>query len=108
MLTQKEEQSLKRFKAILKDRFGSEIKSVFLFGSKARGDSHRDSDIDVLVITRHETWELKEDIGRIATKILLADAVYLSVKVFGDRTFRRLKRLRSPFLRNIAKEGILL
>ena len=108
MLAQKETHDLRQFKAILKDRFGPEIKSVLLFGSKARGDSHRDSDIDVLVITRLENWELKEDIGRIATHILLDYAVYLSVKVLSNMTYRRLMKLRSPFLKNVAKEGISL
>lgn len=35
------------------------INQVILFGSKARGDSHSDSDIDLLLLTRHR-FSLRE------------------------------------------------
>ena len=108
MLKKKEERALRRFKELLFNRFRDEVVGIRLFGSKARGDARADSDIDVLVITRNDDWHLKESIGKIATTILLDEEVYLSVKVLGKPTYERLKVLKSPFLRNVMREGIRL
>ncbi|OGX03085.1 MAG: hypothetical protein A3G87_09525 [Omnitrophica bacterium RIFCSPLOWO2_12_FULL_50_11] len=104
----KEEEALNRFKEILTKQFGSEIVSVHLFGSKARGDTLEESDIDILVVTERDDWRLKEQVGKVATTILLDYGVYLSVKVLGKSFRQRLIHLDSPFLRNILREGILL
>lgn len=103
-----EQQALNRFREILTKQFGPEIISVHLFGSKARGDAHPESDIDVLVVTRHEDWRLKEKVGRVATEILLDLGVYLSVKVLGKPLHQRLMSAGSPFIRNVMREGIAL
>ena len=105
MISKKEQRALTRFKEILTQKFGSRITHLRLFGSKARGDDRPDSDIDVLVVTQEDDWKLKEEIGKVATFILLEEGVYLSLKVFGEKSYDRLTRLASPFLKNIAREG---
>ncbi|MBX3228649.1 MAG: nucleotidyltransferase domain-containing protein [Labilithrix sp.] len=42
--------SLERFRGLLEDRFGARLREVVLFGSRARGDAHEESDVDVLVV----------------------------------------------------------
>lgn len=106
MLPKQEEKALRQFKESLLEQFGNEIVGIRLFGSKARGDARLDSDIDVLVITRQDDWHIKEGIGKIATRILLDEGVYLSIKVLGKPTYQRLMVLKSPFLRNISREGV--
>lgn len=107
-LEKQEEKTLKRFKEILTERFRQEIVSVHLFGSKARGDVHQESDIDIMVVTQHDDWRLKEQIGKVATQILLDYGIYLSVKVLGRSLRERLVKVDSPFIRNVLREGILL
>ena len=106
MLLKQEQKALLQFKKCLLEQFGNEIVGIRLFGSKARGNARLDSDIDVLVITRHDDWHIKEAIGKIATSILLDESVYLSVKVLGKPTYQRLMILKSPFLQNISREGV--
>jgi predicted nucleotidyltransferase len=108
MIQKKEQVALKRFKTLLLEQFGSEVIGVRLFGSKARGDSNTDSDIDVLVVIRQDDWHMKEAIGKIATTILIEEGIYLSVKVMGRPTYQRLTALGSPFLLNIRREGVRL
>ena len=71
MLPKRKEKALRRFKELLLEQFENEIVGIRLFGSKARGDARFDSDIDVLVITRRDDWQLKEAIGKVVTSILL-------------------------------------
>jgi hypothetical protein len=40
---------LAAFAAAVRQRFGSRVRALQVFGSRARGDSHADSDIDVFV-----------------------------------------------------------
>ena len=108
LLEKKEQEALKHFKEILIQQFSSEVVSINLFGSKARGDSHGASDIDVLVVTQQDDWRLKEAIGKVATTILLDYGIYLSIKVIGQFLQQRLIHVGSPFMRNIQNEGIVL
>ena len=108
MLEKREQEALKRFKETLTQEFGTKVLSIRLFGSKARGDSHSESDIDVLVTTRQDDWHLKDEIGKVATAILLDTGVYLSVKVMGQSWQQRLLYVGSPFIRNVMSEGIAL
>ena len=63
-LEKQEEKALKRFQEILAQKFGQKVSEISLFGSKARGESHAKSDIDILVVTQQEDWHLKEQIGK--------------------------------------------
>jgi len=105
-LTEQEQKAVERFAATLRERWGSEIIEIHLFGSKARGDAGPESDVDLLVVTQRNDWKLKDEIGRVATKILLTEGIYLSIKVLGEALYQRLVSLEAPFVRNVLREGV--
>lgn len=74
-LTEQEQKAVEHFATALRERWTSEIVEIHLFGSKARGDAGLESDVDLLVVTERTDWKLKDEIGRVATKILLGVAV---------------------------------
>jgi uncharacterized protein len=43
---------LERYVALLEERFGEDLVSVVLFGSRARGTARPDSDVDLVVVVR--------------------------------------------------------
>ncbi len=51
-LTPNERASLAAFVDRLRQRYGDNLLRVRLFGSKARGDAHEESDFDLLVVLR--------------------------------------------------------
>jgi len=51
-LTKKEKEALKEFKRKIIQKFSKEVLELKLFGSKVRGDSRKDSDIDVLIVLK--------------------------------------------------------
>ena len=104
-LTEQEQKAVERFATTLRERWGSEIIEIHLFGSKARGDAGPESDVDLLVVTERTDWRLKDEIGRVATKILLAEGIYLSIKVLGKSLYQRLVALEAPFIKNVLREG---
>ena len=54
---------LKRFRDALDALYGDRIERVVLFGSRARGDAHEDSDYDIAVFLKDLTdrWHEIED-----------------------------------------------
>jgi len=79
-----------------------------LFGSKARGDSHPWSDIDILIIVSEEDWPLRQEINTLAARVSLQYDVLLGPRVIGQERWERMKRHRFSLYRNVAAEGIPL
>jgi predicted nucleotidyltransferase len=82
------------------------IRKTVLFGSKARGDSEPESDIDILLIVAEESWALRDDISRIAAQEPLAYDVF--PRVIGLDRWRRMASDRFALYENISREGLTL
>ena len=89
--------------------FRGKIKSIYVFGSRARGTGRPDSDYDVLlVVSRDFSLNDKNKIYDILMDILLDTGRLISLKIFKVRLFQKLCRMRTPFMKHILEEGILL
>ena len=106
MMTREEEGVLKRFKRVLRDTLKDDSLEVMLFGSKARGDDRQDSDLDLLVIVSGKSWQLADQVYGVATDLLLETGICLSPKVLSREEYDRLMRDETPFLMNVAAEGV--
>ena len=105
-LAQAERQALREFITFLRRFIPEQIESVALFGSKARGDSLPDSDIDLLIILTREDRELRRAILREAARLSLRHDVLLSPRVIG---LGRWKKMRGFSLyRNVQHESASL
>ncbi len=107
-LSEKDKLGLKKFKAALEKAIGGNLIEVKLFGSKARGDARKDSDIDVLVITATGDWRTSDVIYSIVTDILLEDGICISPKIINKKDYDRLYKMGTPFIRNVIREGITI
>ncbi|HSO26956.1 MAG TPA: nucleotidyltransferase domain-containing protein, partial [Anaerolineales bacterium] len=84
---------------------GDRLHAVYLYGSRARGDAHPDSDIDVLIVLKDDF-----DYGEMLdlTIDLVAD-LSLQHDVVISRAFVSMERFEhesSPFLMNVRREAI--
>jgi predicted nucleotidyltransferase len=64
----------------LSERFGRKYVKIMLFGSRARGDNHAESDADVAVVLRGRItnrWSLKRLIIQDTYLILLETGLYI-------------------------------
>jgi predicted nucleotidyltransferase len=87
---------------------GARVRELKLFGSRARGDSHEDSDIDVCVVIDDLDWKEKHSVWGIAGEILTDHDVLLSPLVMSTAHMAHLRARELLIAREIAAEGIAL
>ncbi|MEW6607064.1 MAG: nucleotidyltransferase domain-containing protein [bacterium] len=85
ILNEKEKLSLKKFRMKIEEVLLGNLVEVKLFGSRARGEARKDSDIDILIITAGGDWHIRNVIYDIATDILLEDGICISPKVINKK-----------------------
>ncbi len=105
-LNKKEQLALQQFQAALEKEFKDDLIEVKLFGSRARGDARRDSDIDVLIIVASDDWRVCDIVYDIATDILLEMDVCISPKVMSQKRYKYLYDAQTPFIKNVIRDGI--
>jgi len=91
----------------LKKRYGSKVLQIILYGSYARGKATSESDVDFLVVVDDslDPWEVRRGLDDVLLDILLKDGRLASVLVVPKSFY---ESYRSPFLKQIHKEGIPL
>lgn len=105
-LSRKEKRAVAGFRRQLEEQLGDTLTDVVLFGSKARGDAHKKSDIDLLVVCKSEDWRIADSVYSVATDILLDTGISLSPKVLSLKDYERMKESSMPFYANVSKEGV--
>lgn len=107
-LTQNEEKALQKLIRRLRVLYGDQLEKVILFGSKARGDSTPDSDIDLLVVLEHEDWSIRREIWKLAARIELTYDVLFNIQVISGQRWQRMGEDHFTLHGNISREGISL
>ncbi len=86
----------------------SRIVRVVLFGSRARGTHRHDSDYDMLLVVDRKDDDLLDVLYEAVMDVLLQHGRLISLKVFPEGEFARLRALRTPFMQHIEHEGIVV
>lgn len=98
---------IQRFRQGLKvKRIDTRIEKMYLFGSRARGTERPDSDYDFLIVADSPDKEFRSRLYDIVVEIFLDTGRDVSLKIFKTVEFKRLKRMQTPFMRNVLKEGV--
>lgn len=107
-LTKKEKKALQEFKQKLKKELGSDFLELKLFGSKARGDSRQDSDIDVLLIVKRDNSRARDLVADLVVEIIHQYGLYLSVHTYAKKEYRRLNDISTVFMQILNQEAVKL
>ncbi len=101
-------EALTQLKSRLRKLLKGDLVSLVLFGSRARGDYEESSDVDVALIVRGLSRQLKDRILREVADIELEHAQPLSVLVFSEEEFNRLRERERRIAHDILEEGVPL
>lgn len=107
-LSPHERQAIKTFLTQLWARFPNRVFQAILFGSKARGDSHPESDIDILLIVDRDDWRFQHTISDVASDVSLEYGVLIGPRVIGRAHWDQMARERFSLYENVAQDGIPL
>lgn len=89
----KDDPVLSRFRAALDEMYGDQIERVVLFGSRARGDAHSDSDYDVAVFLKElpDRWSELDRLADLRVKLIDDTGAFFDVlpypaAAYGERS----------------------
>lgn len=101
---------LNKLAAVYRDTYGDSIEQILLYGSYARGDNGKDSDIDVVAIVHGDREQLQNQLKRIweySSDLELEYETVLSPTVIPYEEYIKYKD-DLPYYRNIAREGVVI
>ncbi len=101
-------ETLRELKESLGTFLGDRLRGMILFGSIARGDFTDESDIDVAIIIRGLTRELKHQILDRVAEVELKHLTPVSTLLLSEDEFNRLKRRERRIALDIEREGVPL
>jgi predicted nucleotidyltransferase len=104
-LTPNESAAVERLKQILTRDFG--LVKLVLYGSKARGDSHPESDIDVLLVLRDEfDWRTKHAIYDVCFNVNLEYDVLIQPVIYSQARYDDPLIKATPLYQSLLEEGV--
>lgn len=103
-------QILDKMVQVYREIYHKDIFAIYLYGSYARGDFTKDSDINIVAVvrgTREKLQEKLKDIWDISSDMELEYGVIVSPTVIPYNEFEIYKETL-PYYRNIVREGVKL
>jgi predicted nucleotidyltransferase len=107
-LNKAEREVIDSFVKELREKLGDEIVFIRLFGSKARGDFLEDSDIDIFVLVKEKTADVRDKLAEITANYDIEYGLPLSTVLYDLFEYGKNKELGSFFFENVEREGIAL
>jgi predicted nucleotidyltransferase len=88
--------------------YAGEVLSITLYGSQARGEADSESDIDLFVVVRRDTPDLRQVLADLAWQVQFEHDVVISDVIRSVDQLSRMQAMGFPFYRSVEEEGILL
>jgi len=99
---------VREFLAKLRQAYGEKVQRVALFGSKARGDDTKYSDVDILLILADEKWKFRQALSVLVSDIALKYDVRLDIRVISASRWQYMAEIQSGLYQNIARDAVAL
>lgn len=95
---------LARYRAALDAMYGDRIARVVLFGSRARGDAHANSDYDIAVFLTSlpDRWAELDRLAILRVDFLDETGAFFDAKPYPEAEYAE----RTPLMHEIRREGL--
>jgi uncharacterized protein len=94
---------LERYAEAVRKEYGDRVERIVLFGSRARGDFHEDSDYDVAVFLRgmNDRWAEIKRLARIEVDLMDKTGAFVNSIAYPEGYWEK----RTPLMHEVRREG---
>ena len=97
---------LDEYRQAINERHPGAVVRMVVYGSKARGDAHEDSDIDVLLIVKNEAAELRLPLRRIGYRLSATSYAVPSILAYTQDEWASYENLGSAFHEAVERDAV--
>jgi len=106
-LTPDERAWLNAYRRALEQEYAGMVKRMCIYGSKARGDDHPESDVDTLLIIRNDAHHLKRALRRLGYLLAATSEIVPSILAYTEDEWESRRKSRSPFREAVERDAVL-
>lgn len=110
-LTESERRTVERFASRLDNVLGDDLRALWLYGSRARGTAHPESDVDLLVIADGGHDRYGRIAGNLGEEAAIAEGespFNYSVHVHDPKWLQERRAIESFFIQEVDRDKIVL
>jgi predicted nucleotidyltransferase len=105
-LTLDEQVWLYAYRRVLQEQHPGVVTRMVIYGSKARGDDHPDSDLDVLLIVQNDAAHLKRPLRRLGYELAAISDAVPSILAYTQDEWESRKASGAPFQQAVERDAV--
>ena len=105
-LTREERAWLHDYRKAIEGKHPGVVHEMLIYGSKARGQAHAESDLDVLLVITNEAGGLKKKLRRIGYLLAATSNVFPSILAYTQEEWESRRRNRSSFRQAVERDAV--
>ena len=105
-LSPDEQTWLDEYRRVLRERHPGVVVRMAIYGSKARGDAHADSDLDVLIIVRNDADALKRTLRDVGYDLAATSWAVPSILAYTQDEWQHRKEKGFSFQRAVERDAV--
>ncbi len=95
-------QAIRKFTSNAKKILKDNVIDILIYGSVARDEAKKESDIDIIVIVKKNAFKMQMKLAAISFDILMETGEYISVQTLKSKDLKR----DTIFLHNVRRDAI--
>ena len=101
-----EQKWLDLYRDALKREYPGIVQRMIVYGSKARGDAHEESDIDIVIIITNDSRRLHRPLRELGHDLATLKPVLPQLFVHTESSWTDRVEKGLPFQQNVEREGV--
>ncbi len=111
-LSETERRVLERLVASFQVEFGDRLRAVWLYGSRARGETpHPESDVDLIVVLEGADWTEEKHVFDLVYDTAVSEGAnpwFFSAHVYTPERLARRREIHSFFIQDVDRDKIVV